>query len=122
MPQKKRKITLIVPAEFTGTYEAEDRAGGETHGLKEIKETIKGWFTVDQTIDASEVKKNIKKCLEEVNLLIKDIKYEEVDGWAPEGISVALAISSEGSIGIATAGVEASFEISFSRKKPSTAG
>ena len=120
MPQKKGKINLIVPAEFTAAYELEDRAGGETHGLKEIKETVKGWFTVDQTIDAIEVRKNLKKCLEQVNILLKDIKYEDVDGWTPESISVSLAISSEGSIGIATAGVEASFEIGFSRKKHST--
>jgi hypothetical protein len=46
-----------------------------------------------------------------------DLKRPSIDGWKVEHINVGLSISAEGSVGVATAGVEASIEIGFAPEK-----
>lgn len=116
MEQENRKITLIVPAEMTDTFVNKDREGGETHGLKE---TVKGWFTVDTSIDLDQARSSLEECMKDVHDMLKDLKQDAISGWELDKLSVSLAVSAEGSIGIATAGVETSIELGFSRIKPS---
>jgi hypothetical protein len=71
---------------------------------------------LSKTIDIDTLKKNLDDTLSGVSQLFSDLQQKAVAGWELEGVTVSLSISAEGSIGIATAGVEAGIEVSFTPK------
>ena len=109
----REKVVLIVgPQETAAVIESVDRKGGETHSLRSA---VAGLAKVD--IDPDLLGRNLDRCLGQVEGLLVDLAKRTVKGWAIENISVSLAVSAEGSIGIATGGLEASIEVSFARSK-----
>lgn len=114
MDNENKFITLIVPSTSTENSYPSDRGGGETHSLPE---SIMQLFGFKKEIEFDKAKVNLEQCVQQVSNLLKDIKPEACEEWDLDSVSVSLAISSEGSIGIATAGIETSIEISFSRTK-----
>jgi hypothetical protein len=105
MENKENIITLIVL----------DNTQPETSRSRSLNDTFM-LRAMAKPLDFSKAKENFKKSIENINELLRDVKKEAVEGWEMEGVKVSLAISAEGSIGIATAGVEASFEITFKSK------
>jgi hypothetical protein len=71
---------------------------------------------LSKTIDIDTLKKNLDDTLSGVSQLFSDLQQKAVAGWELEVVTVSLSISAEGSIGIATAGVEAGIEVSFRPK------
>jgi hypothetical protein len=109
-------IDLIVPIPArTQTSDRETRAGGETQGLKEVFVALTG----KKTVGVDSMKQDFEKCLEQVNKIISNLKTNTVLGWEADSVTVGLAVSAEGSIGIATVGAEATIEIEFVPRKNS---
>ena len=113
MSNSKNKITIIVAE--TGSQEGvgKDRAGGETHGIKEFFQKR----ATNIEIDADELKRNIEETISKIAGTLHDVGQSVSDNWKLDGISIGMSISAEGSIGIATAGVETSIEVSFAPRK-----
>lgn len=104
------KINLIVPNEVQQTQHV-DREGGETNA-----NFIRKFFKNEEPVDIDKIKYNLDQCLDGIRDIMTDLKQRVLDGWQLDGVSISLAVSAEGSIGIATAGVEASIEVSFKPK------
>ncbi|HEX8734617.1 MAG TPA: hypothetical protein VF721_04790 [Pyrinomonadaceae bacterium] len=138
MKKKDGKITLIVPLQSGGenlVYKIQDQddaqhprnlvhisdesglhienVGYFKNQLTRFKNYVLGG---SQEIDNETVRTNLEKCINQVSELLKNMKNKGIEGWELDGVSVSLAISAEGSIGIATAGIESGIELNFSRK------
>ena len=109
MPEGAGKVTLMVAETMTPTSESTDRGGGKTHSLPGLLKTVSR--TVE--ISPEDLRNNIDKCLQQMKQVFANLKGPTIDGWSVESISVGLSISAEGSVGVATAGMEASIEIGF---------
>jgi hypothetical protein len=59
--------------------------------------------------------KSLDRAQAQIDELLEGVKQSTVAGFRLNSIEVSLAISAEGSIGVATAGVEASMALSFER-------
>ena len=109
-----QKITLIVATPAAAAEQQSDRLGGQTHALGSVADRI-----MDKAvpIDLDKLRSEINKCLAQMKEVFADLKRPSIDGWKVEQVNVGLAISAEGSVGFATAGVEASVEIRFAPEK-----
>ena len=96
MPDSQGKITLIVGAPLERLSAHQSTIGSAVE------------------ISADDLRNNIDNCLQQMKQVFSSLREPAIDGWSVQNISVGLTISAEGSIGIATAGVEASINISFS--------
>jgi hypothetical protein len=114
MAESNDKITLIVATTVAAADEEVDRGGGETHSLRSF---FGGTVAKAVEIDPAKLRADIDKCLGQMKQMFADLKRPTIDGWKVEHINVGLTISAEGSVGVATAGVEASIEIGFAPDK-----
>lgn len=112
MSNTPQKIKLIVSGEAERETQTKDRAGGETHGLTDWAKQKAS----EIEIDAEKLKKNIQETLGSIDHVLREVAHDFSDNWDLDSISVGLSVSAEGSVGIATAGVETSIEVSFSPK------
>lgn len=101
-------VTLVV-AQAPETAAPSDRLGGETHGI------IRSAFGRTVDIPYERFSDQLEKAIELVQKVAERVKAQVAD-YAADEISIGLAISAEGSIGIATAGVEASVHVTFKRR------
>jgi hypothetical protein len=120
MPKSPAETTtfhLIVPV--TAEQEAPEpkRArpadrGGEEHGLREVAE-----FLGLKEVKAPDFKTQLERALKELNVIL-DVTSSAtfpIPKMEFESMEVGLAISAKGSIGIVTAGVEASLRLKFKK-------
>ena len=114
MAETKEKIKLIVATTVAAEDEETDRGGGETHSLRGF---FGGTVAKAVEVDPDKFRADIDKCLAQMKQVLADLKRPSIDGWKVEHINVGLSISAEGSVGVATAGVEASIEIGFAPEK-----
>ncbi len=120
MQDEIRTITLMVPAEeeVEGGREIarfEDRGGGEVQS-EAVKDLIRRVFPRPVPVELDKVKAGLEKSLKDVRGLMADLQRQsaEADGWDLKGISVSFAIDAHGTVGFATAGIQASIQIEFS--------
>lgn len=104
------EITLI-GVEFTSP-QSRDRAGGEQHSR--VGNAVRA--LIGRKINQEDFRKNLDAALEQLQGTLSNLTERAMKGWELESISVSLAVSTEGSIGIATVGTEASMEATFARK------
>jgi hypothetical protein len=109
--QPARQVTLIVPLAETQPP-AGDRAGGQTHSLKSIAINLAA-----KAVSEDALREGLEAALGQVRTLFANLRTQAVEGWQVESLSVSLAITAEGSVGVATAGAEASIEVTFQRAK-----
>lgn len=114
MAKTKDKIKLIVATAVAAEDEETDRGGGETHSLRGF---FGGAVAKAVEIDPEKLRADIGKCLGQMKQVFADLQRPAIVGWKVEHINVGLSISAEGSVGVATAGVEASIEIGFAPEK-----
>jgi len=112
MSNSAKKIKLIVSGQEGREAQTKDRAGGETHGLTDWAKRKAS----EVEIDTENLKKNIQETLGSIDDVLREVAHNFSENWKLESISVGLSVSAEGSVGIATAGVETSIEVSFSPK------
>ena len=107
-------INLIVPESVAVPSAIKDRKGGETHSIRSsVGDFVKRWTS--KTIPEDVLQQNLQKCMHQLRDLLKQAPRKTLEGWDVEEISISLAISAEGSVGIATAGAETSIEVTFKR-------
>ncbi|HUS89366.1 MAG TPA: hypothetical protein VMW91_08385 [Desulfosporosinus sp.] len=107
-------VPLIVP-EFSDSAmhrHIVDRGGGELRGMKEVFTQIFGEKRINTEILRTQLEERINQVGEILNQLGQNI----TEGWELNTVNVGLGISTEGSIGIASAGVEATIQVEFVRK------
>jgi hypothetical protein len=114
MAEGNQPITLIVATPISTAEESTDRGGGETHSLRSF---FTGTVAKAVEIDPDKIRTDIDKCLAQMKQIFADLQKPSIVGWKVEHISIGLSISAEGSVGVATAGVEASIEIEFAPEK-----
>jgi len=112
--ESRQTVTLIVQDTTVATGEGQypDKAGGQTHSLTTIFRRV-----APKEIDAEALRKNLNACLDKVQATLTEMKQRTIDGWDLEGVTVSLAITAEGSVGVATVGMEAGMEVTFKRVK-----
>lgn len=112
MSNNADQITLIIPASQGQSTEYEDKGGGEQHGLKEVIQTLTG----TKVIDSNKLKENLETTMNQLEGILANLSKKAKENWEVESIAVGLSITGEGSVGIATVGVETSIEVSFRPK------
>jgi hypothetical protein len=110
MAENKQIRLIVAAAPVVAESEDEDRGGGETHSLKTF---FGAKLTKVTEIDTETLRADISKCLGQMKQVFADLQRPAMQGWKVEHINVGLTITAEGSVGVATAGVEASIEIGF---------
>jgi RNase H-fold protein (predicted Holliday junction resolvase) len=102
-------ITLITIAPPAGAPTV-DRGGGATHGAVD-----KVAAKVGNAISYDSFAAQLEKILAQVQSLATRVKAG-IGEYSADEIAIGLAVSAEGSIGIATAGIEASIEVTLKRR------
>jgi hypothetical protein len=103
-------VSLIVPADaelFVGRKdEAKLHSGsiGRIFGYKKVEKTPES------------MRADLEKLSETVSTIAESLQAKQAGAFGVKTIEIGLAITAEGSIGIATAGVEASVSITLERK------
>lgn len=101
-------ITLIVPTAAVAAP-IEDRGGGEQHGF------ISGAVaSVTRSIPSEQFAAQMEAVIGQVHAIAERLKGA-VGEYSAEEITIGLAVSAEGTIGVATAGMEASIEVKLTR-------
>lgn len=102
-------ITLIsLPSEAPRV--SGDRLGGEAHGV--VTTTL---TKIAKNIPIENFSEKFIEIIDKVKVIAENLKVG-VGGYEAEEITIGLAVTGEGNIGIATAGVEASIEVCLRRK------
>ncbi len=102
-------ITLIsLPSQASGI--SGDRLGGEAHGV--VTTTVN---KIANNIPIENFSEKFVEIIDKVKTIAENLKVG-VEGYEAEEITIGLAVTGEGNIGIATAGVEASIEVCLRRK------
>ncbi len=106
-------LTIIVPAAAAAVPERTREAdkGGEQHGLREAVSRLVGYVPKD----TGQLDKKLAETIAQLQEVIGEIEKSSVGSMQLKSVEVGLAVSAEGSIGIATAGVETSITLSFER-------
>jgi len=107
-----RTLTLIVPA----GAEAAGEAAAKAEDFEE--QAIKDWLPFlreQKDVDLTKLENGLERVQGQVDDLLGKVKDTNPQGFRLKSVEVSLAISAEGSIGVATAGVEASLALSFER-------
>jgi hypothetical protein len=104
-------ITIISARSVNAAPLEQDRAGGQSHGL--IPSVVDG---VARKIDSEQFLRQVEEAVEKVRAIAERIKGRAGEFEADE-ITIGLAVSGEGSVGVATVGAEASIEITFKRNR-----
>lgn len=108
-------IPLIVPA-TTATRRRKADEGGDEHGLLDPVVSL----FVRRPAAAKDIEGQMIGAIERVEALVETIRASRVGDMELSGVEVGLAVSAEGTIGIATAGVETSITLSFTTKGASS--
>jgi len=107
-PQKQ--VALIVPSGPSSTVH--DDEGGELQTGAFAR--LLGYAKVEKSLD--EMKADIAKLSDTVSVIASAMQTKQATGFEVKSIEIGLAINAEGSIGVATAGVEASITVTLERK------
>lgn len=87
--------------------------GGSEHGLNVINRVGRALGVVHRPV--AQVKSELDTVLAQIRTMLDSVSSAPIGNFKLDGLEVGLAISAEGSIGIATAGVEASVTLKFAK-------
>lgn len=102
----------IITTKSSHIITTEDRGGGQEHGI--IPNLVN---SVVEKIDADHFFDQVEAIAGKVRNITERLKGR-VGEFEADEITISLAVSGDGSVGIATVGAEASIEIKFKRNKP----
>jgi hypothetical protein len=104
-------INIIVPAGAPpATAEAPDRRGGEEHGMMDV---LRRAFAPHPAPPGFE--QRLAEQLQAIGAALEG-SFAALKAYQVTEITVSIAVSAEGDIGIASAGLEGSIELKFERK------
>jgi hypothetical protein len=108
------KLTLIVPDESAAAGEPSQRPEDfEEQALPAWVPRVRLHRPKD--VDLNKLQEGLDQMQGQIDALLQGVKTSTVAGFRLNSIEISLAISAGGSIGVATAGVEASMSLSFQR-------
>jgi hypothetical protein len=119
-PSAPDTITLIVADDVVAAGRSpawrreESRDDFDEHALPFI-----GKRSVNKEVKLDKLRAALAKAQDEVAALLSGAPHPNVPGFRLATVDIELAISAQGSIGIATAGAEASITLSFEREAKS---
>ena len=105
---------VVVKAGAPPTPRPADEAGTR-HGMKEAAQAIRSSLTFTRPV--VDVQADLERVVAQVRTIIDAVDSSPVGNLHMEGFDVGIAISGEGSIGVATVGAEASVTIRFVNRK-----
>jgi hypothetical protein len=97
MTDVPNSLTLIVPGQSLAAH--------EPVAPKIVTQAV--------AIDAGLIRDNLDQCLAQLRQVFANLAEPAIEGWSVGTITVGLTVSAQGSVGIATAGIEAALEVSF---------
>ena len=110
-------ITLLVPSEIDVEEQYEDSEGGEETGFKD---QIQKFFGPKATqVKKRKLKEGILAAIKNVATVVDDIDQMDMKDWKIDKIEISLGITTTGTVGIVSVGMEFSVKICFAQK-PST--
>jgi len=117
--KKAKSVPLIIPAGGGGTAAPQSRhRKADEGGIEEgMFSAVSGYFTTARK-PIDNLDKQMASVVAYVQKAIDAIEASPVGALELSGVEVGLAVSVEGTIGIATAGVETSLTLSFTRPSP----
>lgn len=111
------KLTLIVPDEATPPPD-EHQAPPEDFQEEALPAPLRRLFShKSKDVDLGAVKDGLDQVQTQVESLLQDVDQSTVAGFHLGSVQVSLGISAGGSIGVVTAGVEASMTLTFERMR-----
>jgi hypothetical protein len=110
-------ITLLVPSEIDVEEQYEDSEGGEETGFKEQVQKFIGPKATQ--VNKKKLKEGILAAVKNVATVVDDIDQVDMKDWKIDKIEISLGITTTGTVGIVSVGMESSVKISFAQK-PST--
>jgi hypothetical protein len=113
MKDRDETIALIVPPATQSAQEI-DRLGGEETGFKE---TLQNVFSGVVPVEKSDLKASLHHLLSNLREVIGDVSSLDMKDWRISDIEIGLTINAEGTVGIATAGMESSLKIKYTRNR-----
>jgi hypothetical protein len=106
-------LTLIVPNAEVMTGEPESKP--EDFEEQAFPKFLARLVHRPKEVDLNTLQDGLQTVQGQIDALLKVVKDSTVDDYRLNSVEVSLGISAEGSIGVATAGVEASISLSFER-------
>ena len=106
----KGTILLIAPEQGEVCVSGKDRLGGQEHGAIEWTRRL-----VAKPADVDQFAERLSTSISNAANILQEALGGKVGGYSVEEIAVSLAVTADGNIGIATAGVEASVEVTLKR-------
>lgn len=104
-------INIIVPAgTLPATAETPDRGGGEEHGMMDLLRRV-----VTPRPAPPGFEQRLAEQLQAIGAALEG-SFAALKAYQVKEITVSIAVSAEGDIGIASAGLEGSIELTLERK------
>ncbi|HEV3376450.1 MAG TPA: hypothetical protein VG126_04155 [Thermoleophilaceae bacterium] len=112
MSNSSKKLTLIVADEVLAADHPESKPEDfEEQGLPGFVKRVRA----PKDVDLAPFQERLRSVQGQIDELLAAVTPSAVAGFRLNAVQIGLAISAEGSIGVATAGVEASMSLSFER-------
>jgi hypothetical protein len=96
------------------TVEGQPLEPGELHEQAAFG-FVRRWFAKDHDIDLAKAKTELQRVETEVDELLGTLAAKRKGGYRLSEVQVAVGVSAQGSIGVVTAGVQASLTLIYSR-------
>jgi hypothetical protein len=79
-------------------------------------EMVRKAFGRTEEVSLSDIEKRLGKLQEQIDCVLEAVSTRDVQGMRLTEVSVGLAVTGEGSIGVATIGAEASITLTYARQ------
>lgn len=117
-PANPETVTLIVAEPYAAA--AAPSGGGQSapDGFEEqaLPGFLTKWRAKDKAVPFDKLETALGKAQDEAAALLRGLTHPNVPGFRLASVDIELSVSAEGSIGVATAGAEASITLSFERE------
>jgi hypothetical protein len=114
--QQQRTLKILVPGQETSQVAIEERPlqPGEAREHAGFS-FIRRWLAKDENIDLFKAKGELQRVEGEIDELLGTLEAERKSGYHLAEVQVSVGISAQGSIGVVTAGLQASLTLVYSR-------
>lgn len=97
----------------------EDSQGGEQHGLPDVLADKIFWREYARKVPQGKLNTGISKAVTQLNQMLEHMTDICPGGLNLNTVTVSLAISAEGNVGIVTGGMEGSIQLTFQKNQES---
>lgn len=109
---KPKHVLLMVPGSIE-ILELADGGDAEPHVLKDAVREL----AIERRVDPEKLRLNIEQSMSQVGEIFSTAEQKVGELWEIQSVSVGLSINAEGSVGIATAGLKASLQVTLAPRK-----